>query len=210
MATQKKYGKMSYVWKAEAQGNGNIHFHLTCNKFIPYWHLRNYWNSALAHTGLIDQYRQNMQEFHKGGFKVREDLLKHWPLEAQQKAYEFGQATNWSQPNTIDVHAVKNIKNMESYLEDYFCKKEEDKRPIMGKIWGCSRNLSYTNKFTFDMPDITAAESEFLRSKTSIIRIEGSEAVVVPLSAWERERYLPERITNRYNNWLCKVKEHTI
>jgi hypothetical protein len=34
----------SYIWKAETQKNGNIHFHITTNIFIHYKAIRNKWN----------------------------------------------------------------------------------------------------------------------------------------------------------------------
>ena len=35
-----RYNFDSYVWKAEAQKNGNIHFHITSNTYIPHEELR--------------------------------------------------------------------------------------------------------------------------------------------------------------------------
>lgn len=36
-----------YIWKAEAQSNGNIHYHIISNVFIHYKLLRHYWNIKL-------------------------------------------------------------------------------------------------------------------------------------------------------------------
>jgi hypothetical protein len=144
---QYRVGKFSYIWKAEAQQNGNIHFHVTLNKYIKHTLIRHYWNKALSKVGFIEEYRRQQQEFHEAGFRARPELFASWPADKQKAAYEFGVQSNWSEPNTIDVHSVRNIHNLSAYLIKYMSKKEEDKRAITGKIWGCSSNLTYNNKF---------------------------------------------------------------
>jgi len=51
-----EYNMKSYVWKAEAQENGNIHFHITSNRYIDYQRLRDIWNNIQEKHGYIDQY----------------------------------------------------------------------------------------------------------------------------------------------------------
>ena len=44
-----------YVWKAETQDNGNIHFHITSNSFYHYKKLREHWNRYLNRLGYVDR-----------------------------------------------------------------------------------------------------------------------------------------------------------
>lgn len=46
-----RYYQALYVWKAETQLNGNIHFHLTIDTFVPWKSIRAKWNSLLAKHG---------------------------------------------------------------------------------------------------------------------------------------------------------------
>ena len=41
------YEVKNYVWKAELQGNENIHFHLIIDQYIPHMAVRYYWNLAI-------------------------------------------------------------------------------------------------------------------------------------------------------------------
>lgn len=50
------YGLANYVWKVEAQANGNIHAHFTTDTFIHWKHIRRTWNKILAKEGLIDTF----------------------------------------------------------------------------------------------------------------------------------------------------------
>jgi len=43
-----RYYNCSYVWKAETQINGNIHFHVTIDTFVPWKSIRAKWNKILS------------------------------------------------------------------------------------------------------------------------------------------------------------------
>ena len=108
---QKTYGVKYYVWKAEAQKNGNIHFHLLVDKWIHWTVHRKLWNKQLDRLGYLDSFQK---------------LHGH------------------RNPNTIDVHSLKTdkkgrkITNPTKYITKYMTKLEIGKRPILGKLWGCS------------------------------------------------------------------------
>lgn len=54
---KRKHNLKSYVWRAERQKNGNIHFHMITDTYIRYDHIRNDWNSVLGKTGLVKKYQ---------------------------------------------------------------------------------------------------------------------------------------------------------
>jgi hypothetical protein len=53
---KRKHGMKSYLWRAERQKNGRIHFHITTNIFIHHADARKYWNDIQAAHGYIDRY----------------------------------------------------------------------------------------------------------------------------------------------------------
>ncbi|MBS9768401.1 MAG: hypothetical protein KGV44_12815 [Flavobacteriaceae bacterium] len=55
---QKTYNVDYYVWKAEAQQNGNIHFHLLIDRFVDKTVIQNLWNSQLDKYGYIDRFEK--------------------------------------------------------------------------------------------------------------------------------------------------------
>ena len=48
----------NYFWRAEIQKNGNIHFHLIIDQFVPYQTIKDYWNLALGLHGYLEEYRK--------------------------------------------------------------------------------------------------------------------------------------------------------
>lgn len=119
---ERDYGVKRYVWRAEAQANDNIHFHLITDKYIHYSVLRKMWNRIQNKLGYVDDYRRNQLDWHKGGFKPRPELYKVWPLVKQKKAYEQGLKGNWSSPNSVDVHSVRRVRKLSAYLVKYMTK----------------------------------------------------------------------------------------
>lgn len=122
---KRKFDVRQYVWRAEKQDNGNIHYHVIIDKYIHHSKVREEWNNQLAHLGYINNYRINQQLQHKNGFTPQQHLFEKWSLEKQFEAYNKGIVENWSNPNSTDIHSLINIKNVESYICKYATKSEE-------------------------------------------------------------------------------------
>jgi len=124
-----KYKLRHYVWKAEAQKGGNIHFHLIANIYIHYTLLNIIWNNCLNPTGLPAAF------YNKWGH---------------------------NDPNSTDIHSVKKIKHLGSYLIKYMSKKENSRREIEGKIWNCSNSLKYTKRLIISGVETANEYSNYL------------------------------------------------
>jgi len=124
---KKKWHISNYIWRAESQHNGNIHFHILCDKFVPWAELRHLWNRIQNKLGYVDRYHSNMKAFHRTGFQKRNDLVRNiyhkgriirkgWSLNMQRKAYKFGIESNWYDPNSTDIHSVKLVNDLGKYI----------------------------------------------------------------------------------------------
>lgn len=56
---KRKYGVKIYFWRAEAQKNGNIHFHVIVDSYIHWKSIRDEWNNLLIPLGYIDEFEMN-------------------------------------------------------------------------------------------------------------------------------------------------------
>jgi len=54
---RKNYGKVRYVWKAEKQKNGNIHFHIVVNKYVSHVLVREMWNRIQDKLDYVKKYQ---------------------------------------------------------------------------------------------------------------------------------------------------------
>jgi hypothetical protein len=86
MILKQKYNVKLYLWVAEPQVNGNIHFHILIDKFIenvpePKYakvplELTKEWNRILDLYGYVAPYTQKMQALHGSGFVYNPSLTK--------------------------------------------------------------------------------------------------------------------------------------
>jgi hypothetical protein len=120
------------------------------------------WNRIVEKLGYVSAYRDEMREFHKDGFQVRKDLIKFWPKHKQYRAFMAGMSSNWSDPNSTDVHAIKKINNLSAYLAKY-CTKNDPVRIIEGKLWGLSQGLSSCKNLSIELIGKEAEEMAIIQ-----------------------------------------------
>lgn len=56
---KRQFNVKEYIWRAEAQKNGNIHFHLFIDKYIHYSQLRHMWNGIQETLGYISEFERS-------------------------------------------------------------------------------------------------------------------------------------------------------
>jgi hypothetical protein len=176
-----KFGVKAFIWVSEPQKNGNIHFHLLIDKYINNTKnsekesesqvLTKDWNSILGKNGYIDAYASAQRARHANGFAY--DSNKHQLVESfdqatgryittaqeesyvdQVEAYAYGEATNWQNPNTVDIHRLQSQNNIKGYICKYMTKNDgtdTSRRKISGNVWGAADVLR----------DIKAYKEEF-------------------------------------------------
>lgn len=141
-----------YVWRAEKQDNGNIHYHLLINQFIEYQELRKRWNRIVNKLGYVDRYQQSQKEFFKNGFRMSENPNDKRTRKEQIRAYIIGQKSDWRSPNSTDIHDTRKIKDAKKYVSKYMSKQpdidlessdlESEKLIVKSRLWSCSHDLS--------------------------------------------------------------------
>ena len=127
---RKKWHVDHYLWRAESQKNGNIHFHILTDRFIPWFELRKTWNRIQNKLDYIDEYAKKQRELHASGFHYRPELYQVWNYNQQYKAYKKGIEEGWQNPNSTDIHSIKRINNLSAYLSKYCTKNDIDNEKL--------------------------------------------------------------------------------
>lgn len=199
-----------YVVRSERQANGNIHFHVVTNSFIPHQALRDTWNNIINKLGYVDDYRANMLQWHKTGFKVRTDLLNYWPVKSQIKAYKKGLANDWSSPNTSDIHSLRFIKNVSRYICKYMSKNErQNKIKIPGK------NPLHTKRYYDENITVTLGAKNFIKSNIqcgrlwtcsyNLSNLSGGRDVIDSSIGAEIEKIINNKKARLYKKDYCEI-----
>lgn len=132
-----KNPSLLYVWKAECQDNGNLHFHLTTNSFIHWRTLRKKWQQCVNGLGYMDRYGKpeapctevkavkNIKDIsaYLAAYVAKKDLYKR-PLKRYHK--RFDKALKLIQDTKFDLP------------KNYLCNL---KRQPTSKLWDASKDL---------------------------------------------------------------------
>lgn len=165
---RKFHGLRNYIWRAEKQENGNIHFHIVTDSFLDAQMLRKRWNRITNNLGYVDAYQEKMQ----ANIKDFSDYVRIYGKTGSyiqlRKRYHAGKASNWSNPNSTDIHSTRKVKNMVAYLMKYMSKNvehperltDDERRRLLvdGQLWGLSESLTHMRNITINENDREAYE----------------------------------------------------
>jgi len=138
---KKKWGVTNYVWKSERQRNGNIHFHILTDRFIPWLELRNCWNRIQNKLGYVDEYEQkfnkkspNSTDVHslKDIKNVSAYMVKYM-VKNEQKKHTQVSSKEVKKLSGLGKAKLSLTKGAKLFLA---------KMSNNGRIWTCSTNLS--------------------------------------------------------------------
>lgn len=145
---QDKYGVTSYVWRAEKQKNGNIHFHILINKNIHYTAIRAEWNRCIELLGYVSRYQEKFSKMSLSDYiKYRKPKTKE-ETQMAIRSYTKQCSVNWSSPNSTDIHRIDKMHKISAYISKYMTKNEEgEDLKVEGHLWGRSDNLEKLPNF---------------------------------------------------------------
>jgi hypothetical protein len=217
---RQEFGMKLYIWRAESQKNGNIHFHVITDIGVHYLTVRKMWNRIINKLGYVNEFRKEHESL------SLKEYMEKYPKRRKVKGKEESEFDfmvrmreihninckhNWSNPNSTDIHSIRNIKDMRKYITKYLCKEPDGKseRLLKGRIWFISRALSKARNMT-DM--VTGAISDELnkviespKAKTfvtehcmilqmTIKEIENLGGIIIPEIFENKLKYLKEEV----------------
>jgi hypothetical protein len=137
-----RYKVKKYIWKAEIQKNGNIHFHITIDKFIHYQQIRKQWNKNVNLLGYVDRYTLETGKITPPSTEIKS---------VKNVKNMAGYLAAYMAPQDSSNRKDKNGQPIKR------SKKEEDaynNRVINGRLWGVSSYLSKIKSLTITEENI--------------------------------------------------------
>jgi hypothetical protein len=203
---KRKHGLRSYVWRAERQFNGNLHFHLTTDTYLPHTSIRDEWNRFLSRFHFIDGFVKthghsspNSTDVHSiskirniAGYMVKymsKDSITHLQ-EVNAKRSALGKS-----PIDPNSHPFRKVLGQPKWDD-----------PLMGKVWDSSMNLKI--KTRCEMPTDSSSNAEI----RSIVRdprthyVETDHCFLVCLDKGRMQEVLPDRLKRMYTDYLNQIR----
>lgn len=200
---QRVYGVECYIWVTEPQENGNAHAHILIDKYIenlPEGQLKadsvplrltKTWNRLLRGAGYIEPYAEQQRAKYAAGFRfdaTQTQERRNWngsewvkvtevvSRQVQQHRWAYGVATDWQEPNTVDIHALYKAENVAGYIAAYMT-KSEGVRPMVGRLWGHSAGLEkvglYQEEYSDELRAPVAALVKSGKARVLLVTSEG-------------------------------------
>lgn len=114
-------GLKNYLWRAEAQANGNLHFHILIDVYVDWRDAKKWWNRVLERYGYIEAYKSKHRGMSWGEY-LKAYRAPGVKVETLAKRYRFGVATDWRQPNTVDIRKTGAVRDLVNYTVKYMGK----------------------------------------------------------------------------------------
>jgi len=146
------YGMKSYIWKAELQKRGQIHYHITSDTFIHYEAIQKKWNSLQKKRGLLEGFASKYGHYNPNSTDVH-SVYKMQNIEAYLVKY-LGKHGG---PDKAAAAWVERYSKKRTYQtpEGYWFTElpptyfnHVQLTYTKGKIWDCSFNLKHGKYFT--------------------------------------------------------------
>lgn len=126
---RRNYGMNLYVWKAELQERGQLHYHMTSNCFVPWKELRNKWNELQANAGYLNEYYEQNGHYDANSTDVH-------------SVYKVKDMAKY-----LKKSIFKSYKQKSGNIISEFKKSVQNTTSIGGKVWDCSLNLKSMRYF---------------------------------------------------------------
>jgi len=176
---RKWYNVNNYVWRAEKQKNGNIHFHIITDKFIPYYEARNRWNRIVNKLGYVDRFK----EIH--GHKQPNSTDIHSTRKIKNlKAY------------LVKYMAKDHNQEHNEQITD------ESITQQTGRIWGCNHELSNARGLNLIVDSEIDSELRRVLTKPEVRKYEGNYFTVYYLDYHLLLKYGSEILFKYFSDYL--------
>jgi hypothetical protein len=144
-------GVKMYIWKAELQQRGQLHYHLTMPNFIHWREIRDKWNELQREAGLLDEYAEKHKHFDPNSTDVHETrsvknmagyLVKELTKSISARKHKAKKVVE----SLIQAGEIPADKKQQ-FIDEY----TGDEMKTEGKLWDCSDNLSGSKYFSVEL-----------------------------------------------------------
>lgn len=139
---KRSHNAINYVWRSETQENGNIHFHITTNKYIWVKSVQNKWNSLQQNHGYLKHYfnKYGHHEAPSTEIKAVKNTRELAIYMGKYFAKERPERQPWKLTTATPFYDPINFElQLMSVAE---CGLDNLRRAVDGKQWACSTALT--------------------------------------------------------------------
>ena len=190
------FGVINYVWKAEPQKNGNIHFHLLIDRYIDHRLLLSYWDYSLEFLGYITAYAEQTGSLFPPASHImrvpKDGSVAEYIAKYLSKAPEVRCSLK-----IVDGQRIKRVSYWTEGRQLDGTILEFEQRPIQGRCWGCSDRLREVKPFSVAVSDRVGKWFDWARENAGLLHkcLDFGDLLIGPvLDSWKE-----------FDGWLFKA-----
>lgn len=168
---KKKWQLVNYVWKAERQRNGNIHFHILTDVWIPWSELRSVWNRIQEKLGYITEFENRTGKSNPNSTDVH-SLKKVQNVSAYLVKYMTKNYKGNHEQVSSKIRSKLKGLGKDNISVSNGAKKYLQSIAGTGRIWTCSKELSNITGAQVEMTSELEEEINRLQKKAGIRRFD--------------------------------------
>lgn len=148
---KRHHGIEHYFWRAEAQANGRLHYHLLTDRYIRAEDLQHAWNKSINRLGYVDRYYERTGKADPPSTDImrvhthRKDRRTGRMVEVDPVDYLLDYVLDTA---TLDLEATKEAGSegrpavlIGTFMDADGVRRTYTTRPIDGRVWGMSDSL---------------------------------------------------------------------
>jgi hypothetical protein len=200
---KRKWKVTRYVWRQEYQPvSGNWHIHIIINQFVPYMELRNTWNRIQSKLGYIKEFEKkynhkdaNSTDIHS--IKALKDIKKYitkYITKSNRKTIKVKRSSlNLPPKSQIKIQTVSNgakqfIRSMTQ----------------VGRIWGCSYDLSNIQGAKLEQSKALMDEIERLQKLDNVTRYDDTYFSVIYINSNQLNAKLTPLLYKYFTDYILQ------
>lgn len=175
----------SYLWKAELQERGQLHYHLTTNVFLHFAEIRRVWNDIQHSRGWLDDYHAAFKKWDANSTDVH----------AVHKIKDIGRyLTKYLCKQEFKVSPANPEAGYPALMEPI---------RLNAKVWGCSEDLKGAKRFdaVMDMMTWATIVDAYGSGNLKVVHCENSKFIDHP----NPTNLLSPSQLNQYNQWKKSI-----
>lgn len=206
---RQSYSCKYYLWRAESQRNGRIHFHIVTDVFVPWRALRTKWNRIQNKLGYVDRYTSRTGKSDPNSTDVH--AIKHIKnLPAYLSKYCAKNAHGYTVVTTLAQETPFKPKSWLTYKHPKLNTVAKFYRQIHGRLWGLSQSLSALKSCRQEISEEINRELEVLKAKAPE-KVKFKQYIGIYLfSVFELVKYGCMHLAARMRSYITEVKNPSL
>lgn len=122
----RKVINLRYIWRAEKQLNGNIHFHFLINRYVHYNWVQGTWNRIQDKEGYVQPYTEKFSQMSFKDYCLQDKKFRPDKIPLYKKRYQKGCDCGWTNPPSCQAKGLHDTKKAIYYISKYVTKNDID------------------------------------------------------------------------------------